>query len=58
MGLVSENIKKTISKEIKVQEGFIKLLEAREKEYGVKYTKEKEEVRNSINYYNKILKEE
>lgn len=58
MGLVSENVKKFIQKEIKVQENLYKLLETREKDYGVKYQKEKEDINNSIKYYNKFLKEE
>lgn len=58
MGLVSENVKKFIQKEIKVQENLYKLLEIREKDYGVKYQKEKEDINNSIKYYNKFLKEE
>ena len=58
MGLVSETVKKSIQKEIKSQESLLKLLEIREKEYGVKYPKEKEDIKNSIEYYNKFLKEE
>lgn len=58
MGLVSENVKKFIQKEIKAQENLYKLLETREKDYGVKYQKEKEDINNSIKYYNKFLKEE
>lgn len=58
MALVSESVKKVIVKEVKNQESLIKLLEAREKEYGVKYTKEKEEIKNSIDNYNKFIKEE
>lgn len=58
MGLVSESVKKFVQKEIKAQESLYKLLETREKEYGVKYPKEKEDIKNSIDYYNKFLKEE
>jgi hypothetical protein len=58
MKLVSESVKKVIVKEIKAQEGLIKLLELREKEYGVNYVAEKQEIQNSINYYNNFLKEE
>lgn len=58
MKLVSESVKKVIVKEIKAQESLIKLLELREKEYGVRYSDEKQEIQNSIDYYNNFLKEE
>ena len=48
MGLVSESVKKFVQKEIKAQESLYKLLE----------TREKEDIKNSIDYYNKFLKEE
>lgn len=56
--LVSEKIKSAIKKEIKAQETAIKVLENQEKEYGLTFPKEKALIKESINYYNKILKEE
>ena len=55
--LVSEKIKSAIKAEVKSQESFIKILEKQEKEYGANYSKEKEQIKNSIEYYNKILNE-
>lgn len=55
--LVSEKIKSAIKAEVKSQESFIKVLEKQEKEYGANYSKEKEQIKNSIEYYNKILNE-
>lgn len=55
--LVSEKIRKTIKAEMKAQEGLVKLLEKQEKEYGANYSKEKEQIQKSIEYYNKVLNE-
>lgn len=55
--LVSEKIRKTIKAEVKAQEGLVKLLEKQEKEYGANYSKEKEQIQKSIEYYNKVLSE-
>lgn len=57
MGLVSEKVKKTIKAEIKAQESFLKLLENQEKNYGAKYQKEKEAIKQSVEYYHKVLNE-
>lgn len=56
--LVSEKIKSLIKKEIKAQESVINILENQEKEYGLDFQKEKKLIKESIDYYNKILKEE
>ncbi len=56
--LVSEKIKKVIKGEIKSQETLLKMLENQEKNYGAKYPKEKEQIKLSIEYYNKVLREE
>ena len=58
MSLVSESIKKAIEKEKKSQQTFLKTLERQEKNYGKDYTEEKEFVKKSIAYYQKILQEE
>lgn len=58
MSLVSESIKKAIEKEKKSQQTFLKTLESQEKNYGKDYTEEKENVKKSIAYYQKILQEE
>ena len=55
--LVSEKIKSAIKAEVKSQESFIKVLEKQEKDYGANYSKEKEQIKNSIEYYKKILNE-
>ena len=56
--LVSEKIKEIIKKEVKSQQSVIKVLENQEKEYGFQFTKEKEMINKSIEYYNKVLNEE
>ena len=56
--LVSEQIKEIIKKEVKSQQSVIKVLENQEKEYGFQFTKEKEMINKSIEYYNKVLNEE
>lgn len=55
--LVSEKIKDVIRKEIKSQENLLKFLENQEKNYDKDYSQDKQDIRNSIAYYNKILNE-
>lgn len=56
--LVSIKVKELIKKEIKAQENYLKILVQQEKNYNVNLSDEKEETKLSIEYYNKILKEE
>lgn len=56
--LVSIKVKELIKKEIKGQENYLKILVQQEKNYNVNLSDEKEETKLSIEYYNKILKEE
>ena len=56
--LVSKTIKSVIEKEIKAQKAYLATLEKQEKNYEIDMTEEKSNVKNSISYYEKILKEE
>lgn len=56
--LVSEQIKKYVEKEIKAQQSYLKILETQEKNYHLDLTDEKNGAKASIEYYNKILREE
>ena len=55
--LVSEKIKEVIKKEIKSQENLLKILELQEKNYDKDYGQDKQDIKNSIAYYNRILNE-
>lgn len=55
--LVSEKIKEAIKKEIKSQENLLKILELQEKNYDKDYGQDKQDIKNSIAYYNRILNE-
>jgi len=55
--LMSIKIKKAIEAETKAQKALLKLLVNQEANYGVDLTKEKENINNSIEYYDKVLKE-
>lgn len=55
--LVSEKIKKAIESEVKAQKQLLKLLEAQEKNYKQDYAEEKQAINDSLNYYDKVLKE-
>lgn len=56
--LVSLKIKDVIKKEIKAQDMLLKSLESQEKNYGSDFSKEKEEIKKSIDYYEKFLRVE
>lgn len=55
--LVSEKIKRAIEIEVKAQKQLLKLLEAQEKNYKEDYGDKKEAINQSLNYYDKVLKE-
>lgn len=56
--LASEQIKKYVEKEIRAQQNYLKILEAQEKNYHLDLTDEKNDTKASIEYYNKILRDE
>lgn len=55
--LVSLKIKKAIEAEVKGQKALLKLLESQEANYNSDCNEVKENVKASIDYYNKILNE-
>lgn len=55
--LANKKILKTIENEIKSQKALLKLLETQETNYNVDLSKEKENVNNSISFYERVLKE-
>lgn len=55
--LISIKIKKAIEAEAKAQKSLLKLLASQEANYGVDLTKQKEDINQSIAYYDKIIKE-
>ena len=57
MPVISIKIIKAIEQEVKNQKLFIKALENQEKNYGSDFTEEKNKTQESIDYYNKMLKE-
>ena len=55
--LISIKIKKSIEAEIKAQKSFVKTLEAQESNYGTNVKEVVDQTKQSINYYEKVLKE-
>lgn len=55
--LISLKIKKVIEAEIKAQKSVIKMLEAQESNYGTNVKEVVDQAKQSINYYEKVLKE-
>lgn len=55
--LISLKIKKVIEAEIKAQKSVIKMLEAQESNYGTDVKEVVDQAKQSISYYEKVLKE-
>lgn len=55
--LANKKIIKSIENEIKSQKALLKLLETQETNYNVDLSKEKENVNNSISFYERVVKE-
>ena len=55
--LVSLKIKKAIEAELKSQKAVLKTLDSQEANYGTNCSEVKENIKESVEYYNKILKD-
>lgn len=55
--LANKKILKTIETEIKSQKALLKLLETQETNYNVDLSKEKENINNTISFYERVVKE-
>ena len=55
--LISVKIIKSMESEGKKQKALLKTLETQEKDYGVNLTQQKQDIKNSIAYYEKTIKE-